>query len=191
MEKIFVISDTHSRIIQKSAKYDACIHLGDCIDAIYKGAQKYERNFSAFRAFDYQVIGNHENMFINELIQKCFGIDIPDDDESDFKVWLKNQKKQIVKHEKIAEKIFRLSHYLQSDYRLVAGNILLPDEELELMDNIAEKKESDIVLWGHTHKQFYKIINNVHFINPGFGEIGECAEIIIENEKIFVDLRKI
>ncbi|HPN30767.1 MAG TPA: hypothetical protein PKY81_07405 [bacterium] len=56
------------------------------------------------------------------------------------------------------------------------------------MKNITEKKEADIVLWGHTHKQFYQIINNVHFINPGYGKIGEYAEIIILNDNITVNL---
>lgn len=186
--KIFIISDTHSEIIEKPKDYDFGIHLGDCIDAIDKGNQNYNVNIDIFRAYDYQVIGNHENMFMNELSRKCFGFIFPEDNENDFKVWLKNQKMQIIKHEKIAGKKFRFSHYLQSDYKFVAGNILSYDEELELMNNIAEKKEADIVLWGHTHKQFYQIINNIHFINPGYGKIGECAEIIILNDNITVNL---
>ncbi|HPG30413.1 MAG TPA: metallophosphoesterase family protein [bacterium] len=186
--KIFIISDTHSEIIKKPKEYDWCFHLGDCIDAIHKGGQNYEKSIDIFRIYDYQVIGNHENMFLNELSRKCFGLNLPEENESDFKTWLKNQKMQIVKHEKIAGRIFRFSHYLQSDYNFVAGNILSSAEEFELMNYIAEKKEADIVLWGHTHKQFYQIINNVHFINPGYGKIGEYAEIIILNDNITVNL---
>ncbi len=48
----------------------------------------------------------------------------------------------------------------------------------------AKEVGADIVIFGHTHKEFYDVYNNITFINPGAFNNYSYAEII-DNEIIF------
>lgn len=43
----------------------------------------------------------------------------------------------------------------------------LYEEDDELLETFSEKIEEDVLVFGHTHIPFHKIVNNKHFINAG------------------------
>jgi len=175
--KIFVISDTHNKIVTPPADYGVSVHLGDCIDYFNKDKTSAQAHVNVFRTYTYSVAGNHENMLLSynndPLLKKII------DEES--WTWLRNLRHQPTKKITIESVKIRLSHYITPDPVTIAG---MPTNEPFAVLNLAKAKEFDIIAYGHTHEQFEQKINGVWFLNSGNGEAGEYAEIIIDNDKI-------
>lgn len=69
---------------------------------------------------------------------------------------------------------------------LTHGHLFSVKNRLLDLENKAKEQNADIVLFGHTHKSFNKIINNTLFLNPGsacamFGNEASYGIIEIEN----------
>jgi len=183
--KIFVISDTHDKIITPPVEYDASIHLGDCCNYFSKQYNTLKAALDAFRSYTYAVIGNHEHMllqaltgvFENERILTALDYNV----EFDYSCCLRQLRRQPVKKINIDGVKMRLSHYIIADPVDVATE---PSNEPFAVLNIAKAAEFNIVAYGHTHFQFEQKIGGVWFLNPGNGERGEYAIINIENSKI-------
>ncbi len=176
--KIFVISDTHDKIITPPSDcYDASIHLGDAVNYFNKDKNTAQAHMSVFRTYTYAVVGNHEHMFLSfqndPLLKKIL------DDES--WTWLRQLRHQPTKKINIAGIKIRLSHYIMPDPVSIAE---APVSEPFAVLNLVKAKEHDIVMYGHTHFQFEQKISGVWFVNPGSGEKGEYAVITIENNKV-------
>lgn len=181
--RIFVISDTHNRIIKPMHIADKSIHLGDCVDSIGRYEKSYDQHLLAFRAYDYQVIGNHEDMTFACGFMRTLTYNTGMLEEAD-RIWLRRLRMMPLKSIVIQNVRIRMSHYLFADPVTIAGSPLSESIENEYMSRLAKTKEHDIILWGHTHEQFYKEINGVHFVNPGYGAKGACAIIDIDNDSV-------
>ncbi len=49
----------------------------------------------------------------------------------------------------------------------VHGDVFSVKEGINLLAKTAEKKQCDIVLFGHTHIPFYEVVDGITFFNPG------------------------
>jgi len=175
--KIFVISDTHDRIITPPSDCEVSIHLGDAVNYFNKDKSTAQAHISVFRAYNYSCVGNHENMLLSfqndPLLRKIL------DDES--WTWLRQLRHQPTRKINIEGIKIRLSHYIIADPVDIAGEAA--NEPFAVL-NIAKAAEFDVVAYGHTHEQFEQRIGGVWFLNPGDGEQGEYAVITTENSKI-------
>jgi len=184
--KIFVISDTHDKIITPPVDFDASIHLGDAIE-YFANKKSIQACVDAFRQYTYTCIGNHEEMLLKALL-----IPFPDEKiilHDDSRIWLRQLRRQPVRKITIDSVKIRISHYIVADPVTIAAE---PSNEPFAVLNLAKSAEFNIVMYGHTHFQYEQKISNVWFVNPGNGERGEYAEINIENSKIIsIELKTI
>ena len=188
MKKIFVIADTHNRIVEPPRNYDVTIHAGDCINAMMHTRYEYQDHVNAFRKYDYQVIGNHEDMSFYS--QSSMVRNKITELNADSQTWLRQLRSEPVWEFSVSGIRFRLSHYIDADPVTIAGQPLTPAAEMEIITAIANTKKYDVIIYGHTHEPFIKKINGVWIINSGHGEYNEYAEIIIDDDcEIKIELK--
>ena len=187
MKKIFIISDTHNRIVEPPARYDISIHAGDCINAMVHTKHEYQDHVNAFKKYDFQVIGNHEDMSFysqSTMVRNK----ITELNESS-QAWLKQLRGEPVREFTVSGVRFHLSHYVVADPIAIAGSPLSPAAEQEIVTAIAETGKFDVIIYGHTHEPSVKKINGVWIINSGHGEYNEYAVITIaDDNEISIEL---
>jgi len=189
MKKIFIIGDTHNRIVEPPAGYDVTVHSGDCINAMVPTKFEYQDHINAFRKYDYQVIGNHEDMsFYSQSTMVRNKVTELDDR---LQAWLKQLRSEPVREFSVGACRIRLSHYIHTDPVMIAGPPLTQSMENAVVISIAKRGKHDIIIFGHTHDQFARKLYDTWILNPGDGEGGEYAEIIIEdNNDIRIELQR-
>ena len=50
---------------------------------------------------------------------------------------------------------------------------------------------ANVIVFGHTHEQFYDKVQDMYYINPGSLRYGDYAEIVMDNNKFVVDFKNI
>jgi len=187
MKKIFIISDTHNKIVEPPVNYDVTVHAGDCINAMMHTKHEYQDHVNAFRKYDFQVIGNHEDMSFyaqSTMVRNK----ITELDESS-QTWLRQLRGEPVREFVIGSCRIRLSHYIHTDPIMIAGSPLSQYMEDAVVMSIAKSGKHDVVVYGHTHEQFAKKIYDTWIINPGHGEYNEYAVITIaDDNEISIEL---
>lgn len=64
------------------------------------------------------------------------------------------------------------------------GHVYNVKRGLEELRKIMQETNSDIAIFGHTHKEYLETCNGSYLFNPGASEDGKYGLIFIENDKI-------
>ena len=54
----------------------------------------------------------------------------------------------------------------------------------ERLSYFGEQQNAQIVLFGHTHRQFAGFVGRTLLINPGALQVGNCCELLLEGERM-------
>lgn len=186
--KLICLSDTHNKTIDlkkfpKQQGYEYIfIHCGDFIQ-IDASLKENEKRINSVKQFDYVVQGNHFYLEKNRLKG---GVHFKEISEETYGF---AGQLPLFKILNISGVRILIAHSIvQCLYRDMTMNELCkwnPESqlscEMEIMQEIVcQKKDIDIYIYGHTHTQYIHKIDDITFINCGYGEKNEFCEITIE-----------
>ena len=179
--KVGILTDLHGNIDAFNVVYkrflelgvEKILNLGDMIGLGPYSNEVVEKIIS-LKDMVISVKGNHEGYFLNGLPQVVHGRQIRED-ELNHHHWvhslLSDSSKEFIKSLKsvenfyIEDKKIVLVHYPEDQNGKYKKVIMNPSslECKELFDNY----DGDVFLFGHTHYENVKCINNKYYINPG------------------------
>ena len=181
--KTVVLSDIHSNyialkaVISCEAPFDAIICTGDFI---FGGTQPNEV-VSTLKEFDgYFILGNHDI----EMIHFHNGCQFWSDEYQNwldevglrdvFTAWLEWEYQELTPEsvDFLASLPQTLSIQIQNlNIRLCHGHDwsirLMPNASMTNFENVASLYEESIIISGHTHTQFRRLVGKKLFVNPG------------------------
>jgi len=177
MAKILVLSDIHGNypaltaIARKTSNtdFDAIINCGDSI--VYGPFPNETLNWLKTH-HTISIIGNTDK----KIIKLLNGKDIKKPRNPDKKIMYSWTASILTRENQLFLKtLASKASLLLSGYRIgiFHGSPTNPDEFLfqnspkARFASLAEKKEHDIIISGHSHTPYLKKVNNVFFINPG------------------------
>lgn len=197
MKRLFVISDTHRRLIEPPPGFDLAIHLGDWVDYFDAlgdngtRASVYQyRFFEMSKLYDYVLWGNHERMYANQ-----FHIGLGQDE---------------LRRRYPAEKILDvegvriwLGHSIAQRLPDVDPDSPIPDDRRPELHHSLQSLGCGLVLAGHTHQPRDESFPSspspstgegrggggvMRIVDPGYGQEGRHAIVTIDGEAITVTL---
>jgi putative phosphoesterase len=169
--KTLILSDIHGNlpafkaILDRETEFDQCLFLGDVVDY---GPFPKECIVFLIKEMDYGVIGNHDNALAFGADCRCRG---------DFKMFSAETRawhKTLIAEDE--RKFLRSLPHLNSvtiDGKAVLlahatpqGNLIHYLQESEI-EKVVHNLTEEIILLGHTHVQYKKLVGKTMVVNPG------------------------
>ncbi|HNW92070.1 MAG TPA: metallophosphoesterase family protein [bacterium] len=183
MKKVFIVGDTHGRLVVPPDDCDIAVHTGDWISerealrgyGSRTGAPPLARKMDEL--YDYCLWGNHE-WDLSSLLAPG---------GSRRRLHELHPAEYIVMIEGVT---MRFSHYLVA--RDSARPI--PPYPEELLPQVYEEylgRGWQVVAYGHSHRARNDVVKKVHFVDVGFGHDGDYCVLIVDNGEVRVDLRRV